>query len=242
MIRQQMNYAIEVGELEVVRGRQVVISGLNLQVAAGSLVGLVGPSGSGKTTLMRIIVGVQTVAHGWVRVLGLPAGDRRVRPLVGYVTQAPAVYTDLTVRENLRYFGSVVGVGRKRVEATISEVALEAKADAKVGRLSGGEVARVSLAAALLAEPPVLILDEPTVGLDPVLREELWSLFRRLASGGTTLVVSSHVMEEAGRCQRLLLLRAGALLADSSPAELLRRTQQADLDGAFLRLLGHSPP
>ena len=229
--------AIAVDQLRVVRGGKVVLDDLNCSVASGSVTGLLGPSGSGKSTLIRAIVGVQIVAGGSVRVLGLPAGAKALRPRVGYMTQAPSVYSDLTVRENLRFFASILATPRGRVDATIADVSLQAEADRVVGRLSGGQRARVSLAAALLARPELLVLDEPTVGLDPVLRRDLWGLFHRLAQQGTTLVVSSHVMDEADRCDALLLIREGQLLAQATPAELRAQTGAEKLDEAFLRLI-----
>jgi ABC-type multidrug transport system, ATPase component len=210
---------------------------LDTTVPAGEVVGLLGPSGCGKTTLLRALVGVQRIAGGEVRVLGRPAGDAALRSLVGYVTQAPSVYADLTIRENLRYFAAVLGASGARVKSVVDEVGLGDAVDGLVGELSGGQRARVSLATALLGEPELLILDEPTVGLDPVLRRDLWGHFAMLAAAGTTLVVSSHVMDEAERCSRLLLLRDGALLADDTPAALLRRTGATDVEGAFLRLV-----
>lgn len=237
IIQHLMNYAVEVRGLTVVRGGRAVVEGVDLVVPAGTLVGLLGPSGAGKTTLMRAMVGVQRISAGSVTVVGHPAGSPGARPLVGYVTQAPAVYGDLTVRENLAYFASILGVSGTRVGAAIREVSLEGRAEDRVGNLSGGEVSRVSLATALLASPPLLILDEPTVGLDPLLREDLWSLFARLAAEGTTVLVSSHVMDEARRCQRLVLLRAGRVVADEAPTALLRRTGASDLDRAFLQVV-----
>jgi len=228
---------IEVEHLRVVRGGRSVLPDLSCAVAAGTVTGLLGPSGSGKTTLIRAIVGVQQVVSGRVGVLGKPAGSAALRAQVGYVTQAPSVYGDLTVRENLAYLAVILAASPQSVPEAISTVALSDQADAQVSRLSGGQKARVSLAAALIGGPRLLVLDEPTVGLDPVLREELWSLFHRLAARGTTLLVSSHVMEEADRCQRLLLLREGRLLADATPDELRERTGAADLDQAFLRLI-----
>ena len=205
--------SVEVEGLEVTRGGRQVLSDLSLTVGEGTVTGLLGPSGSGKSTLIRSIVGVQKIAAGSVRVLGLPAGAPALRHSVGYLTQAPSVYRDLTVRENLRYFAAVLGVGITRVDQVIADVSLGDEAGARVDRLSGGQQSRVSLATAMLGNPKVLVLDEPTVGLDPVLREELWSLFHRLGAAGVTLLISSHVMEEATRCQRLLLLRAGRLEA-----------------------------
>lgn len=229
--------AVRVEGLQVVRGRRVVLDGFDLTLERGTLTGLLGPSGSGKTTLMRAIVGVQQIAGGRVEVLGLPAGSKPVRHRVGYLTQEPSVYRDLNVRQNLRYFAAVLGAGPDAVERAIDEVDLGSHADDLVARLSGGEIARVSLAAALLGEPEVLVLDEPTVGLDPVLRRDLWNLFNELAGAGVTLLVSSHVMDEAERCGRLLLLREGALLADDTPAGLLEHTSTADTEQAFLQLI-----
>jgi ABC-2 type transport system ATP-binding protein len=230
--------AIVVQHLRVVRGERVVLPDLSVTVPAGEVVGLLGPSGGGKSTLMRAIVGVQQVASGEVTVLGEPAGSPGLRHRVGYVTQAPSVYADLSVRHNLRYFATVLGAARDAVDRAIEEVDLGSHADTQVGRLSGGQRSRVSLAAALVGEPEVLVLDEPTVGLDPVLRRDLWDLFRRLAHDeGRTLLVSSHVMDEATRCDRLLLLREGEVLSDSTLPELLDRTGAADAEHAFLGLV-----
>jgi len=232
-----MAATIEIAGLRVDRGGSTVLHELELAIGGGVVTGLLGPSGSGKSTLIRAIVGVQIVAAGEVRVLGLPAGSPSLRSRVGYVTQSPSVYIDLTVRENLTYFGRVLGAPRARVDAVIERVGLTEAATQLVGRLSGGQKARVSLATALLNEPDVLVLDEPTVGLDPVLRRDLWDFFHELADGGTTLLVSSHVMDEAARCDRLLLLREGRIIADLPPDELLRRTGAPDLDAAFLSLV-----
>jgi len=228
---------IEGSDLVVSRGGREVLHGLDFEVAAGRVTGLLGPSGCGKTTLMRAIVGVQIVAGGRIAVLGRPAGSRELRSRVGYVTQAPSVYGDLSVRENLRYFARVLGVAHERIDAAIETVALGEQADQVVSSLSGGQSARASLATALLGEPDVLVLDEPTVGLDPVLRRDLWATFRSLAAAGTTLLVSSHVMEEAEHCDELLLMRDGDLLAIESPDALRERTGQHDLDEAFLALI-----
>ncbi len=228
---------ISVRDLRVVRGGRTVLDGLSVDVPRGTVTGLLGPSGCGKSTLMRAIVGVQVVAGGTVDVLGLPAGSARLRRSVGYVTQAPSVYSDLTVRENLRYFAAVLGAPADDVDRVVDEVGLASHVDVVTGRLSGGQEARVSLAAALLGTPEVLVLDEPTVGLDPVLRRDLWDLFARLADAGRTLLVSSHVMDEAQRCGRLLLMREGRFLADESPDALLARTDRADVEAAFLHLV-----
>jgi ABC-2 type transport system ATP-binding protein len=229
--------AIAVADLHVTRGDSEVLRGISLEVPAGAVTGLLGPSGCGKSTLMRAIVGVQVVASGRVTVLGEPAGSRPLRSQVGYVTQAPSVYGDLSVRENLRFFARVLGAAPERVDAVIATVGLGDFADRVVGRLSGGQRARVSLATALLNAPPLLVLDEPTVGLDPVLRRDLWAMFSDLAAAGTTLLVSSHVMDEAGNCDRLLLMRDGRILASATPQELRRDTGEDDLGAAFLRMI-----
>ncbi len=229
--------AVEVTGLRVTRGARRVIDGLDLSVPSGQVVGLLGPSGSGKTTLMRSIVGVQRVESGSITVLGLPAGHRDLRHQVGYVTQAPSVYEDLTIEENLRYFAQVMGAPRSDVARVVDEAGLNSHQDVLVSRLSGGQHSRVSLAAALLGSPRLLVLDEPTVGLDPVLRRDLWDLFARIASRGTTLFVSSHVMDEASRCDRLVLMRDGAVLADDTQDALLDRTGAPDVEAAFLTLV-----
>lgn len=229
--------AVSVRDLRVVRAKRTVLDEISFDVPPGTVTGLLGPSGSGKSTLMRSVVGVQVVAGGTVEVLGHPAGSRELRHRVGYVTQAPSVYRDLTVRENLRYFAAVLGAASEDVDRVVEEVGLGSHVDALTGRLSGGQEARVSLAAALLGSPQVLVLDEPTVGLDPVLRRDLWDLFVRLARSGRTLLVSSHVMDEAQRCERLLLLREGRLLADDTPDALLARTGRSDVGDAFLDLI-----
>ena len=229
--------AIRAEGLRVVRGGRVVLDDISFTVPRGSVTGLLGPSGCGKSTLMRAVVGVQARVDGRLDVLGLPAGDRRLRSAIGYVTQAPSVYADLTVRENLRYFGAILGATPDDLDRVTRDVDLTNRQDAPVSALSGGQRARVSLAAALLGSPRLLVLDEPTVGLDPVLRRDLWALFHRLAEGGVTLLVSSHVMDEAERCERLLLLRDGALLADDTPAALLERTGTHDAESAFLALI-----
>jgi len=229
--------SIEVEGLEVTRGGRQILHDVSVSVGERTVTGLLGPSGSGKTTLIRSIVGVQRIARGSIRVIGHPAGSRELRHTIGYVAQAASVYRDLTVRENLRYFAAVLGVPARRADEVTTAVALDRQAGSRVDHLSGGQQSRVSLAISLLGNPQLLLLDEPTVGLDPVLREELWALFHRLAASGATLLVSSHVMEEAARCQRLLLLRDGQLLIDDTPEALLQRTGAPDLDAAFLRLV-----
>jgi len=228
---------VEVHDLVVRRGRVLAVDALSFTTGRGEVTGLLGPSGCGKSTLMRALVGVQVVASGTVRVLGLPAGDRRLRHRVGYVTQAPSVYDDLTVSENLRFFARVLGVDRAEVRRCMAAVDLAAARDQVVGRLSGGQRSRVSLAVALLGSPDLLVLDEPTVGLDPVLRRDLWAMFHALAETGTAVIVSSHVMDEAERCDRLLLMRNGALLAEETPGALLESTRTGDVESAFLALV-----
>ena len=229
--------AVSVLGLRVVRGGRVVIPDLDLQVSSGAVTGLLGPSGCGKTTLMRAIVGVQSIVSGDVTVLGSPAGAPELRRRIGYVTQAPSLYSDLTVRENLRYFARVLGTGAGEVDRVVDVVDLGNRADSVVVRLSGGEQARASLAVALLGAPELLVLDEPTVGLDPLLRQDLWESFRRLADSGVTLLVSSHVMDEASRCDRLVLMRDGEVLAHETLNDLLSSTGSADVESAFLRLV-----
>ncbi len=201
------------------------------------ITGLLGPSGSGKTTLMRAVVGVQVVTSGTVTVLGHPAGAPALRHRVGYLTQSPSVYPDLTVRENVRYFARLHGLGRTEADETIEAVGLADHAAQLVANLSGGQRSRASLACALVGRPEVLVLDEPTVGQDPVLRDDLWQQFRRLAQEGTTLMVSSHVMDEANRCDRLLLIRQGRIIADDTPQRVKEAAGTDDLDEAFLRLI-----
>lgn len=242
MMNSSSDAAVVVDGLRVRRGRTTVLDGLTLAVPRGQVVGLLGPSGCGKTTLMRSIVGVQRVAGGTVTVLGQPAGSAALRHRVGYVTQAASVYDDLTVAQNLAYFRRVLGAGADDVARAIEATDLGANAGQLVSTLSGGQRSRVSLAAALLGSPDVLVLDEPTVGLDPLLRADLWGLFHRLAEGGTSLLISSHVMDEATRCDRLLLMREGAILVDSTPEELLAETGAADAEGAFLALLRRRHP
>jgi ABC-2 type transport system ATP-binding protein len=229
--------AVVVDGLRVFRGTREVLPGISLTVPRGQVVGLLGPNGGGKTTLLRSIVGVQIIASGTVTVLGEPAGSPALRSRVGYVTQDASVYADLTVRANLTYFAALAGAQRTEVERIIETVDLTSDIDTRVDRLSGGQRSRVSLAAALVGSPELLILDEPTVGLDPVLRRDLWAQFRRLARDGTTLLVSSHVMDEATQCDRLLLLREGRLLADESPEGLLARTGAPDAEQAFFSLI-----
>jgi ABC-2 type transport system ATP-binding protein len=229
--------AIEVRDLVVTRGRRRVLHDLTCAIPPGSVIGLLGPSGSGKTTLMRAIVGVQKMDSGTVTVLGETAGSASLRHKVGYLTQAPSVYADLTVKENVRYFAALYGAGAAEAEQAIDDVGLAEAAQQLAKTLSGGQHARASLACAIVSKPQVLVLDEPTVGQDPVLRDELWHRFHALAEAGATLLVSSHVMDEADRCDRLLLMRNGSLIADDTPPALRKRAGTDNLDKAFLRLV-----
>lgn len=235
--------AVAIEALRVSRGGREVLHGLTAAIPAGEIMGLIGPSGCGKTTLMRCMVGVQAIQAGSVTVLGQPAGSPQLRRKVGYSTQSPAVYPDLTVAENLQYFASVLSAPHGDITQVLEAVGLGALRDQPVAQLSGGERSRASLAVALLGEPELLVLDEPTVGLDPVLREDLWDLFHRLAgSGAVTLVISSHVMDEADRCRRLILMREGSILAQGTPESLRARTGTETLEQAFLRLVRDEPP
>lgn len=229
--------AVRTRQLAVTRGNRPVLHGLDLEVASGTVTGLLGPSGSGKTTLIRAIVGSQIVHSGTVTVLGEPAGSASLRSRVGYVTQSPSVYSDLTVDRNVRYFAALYGRSSVDADEAVNAVGLHTHRSALAGNLSGGQRSRVSLACALVAQPELLLLDEPTVGLDPVLRADLWDRFADLARTGTTLLVSSHVMDEADHCATLLLLRDGHLLAHLTPDELRIRTGQDRLEDAFLHLI-----
>jgi ABC-2 type transport system ATP-binding protein len=237
-----MSIAIEVADLVVNRGKREVLHGISARIPRGSITGLLGPSGSGKTTLMRAIVGVQLVKSGEVYVLGEPAGSKLLRHKIGYMTQDPSIYSDLTVRENIHYFASLYGLGYPETDQMICDVGLADTSGQLVVSLSGGQRSRASLACALVSKPEVLVLDEPTVGLDPVLRDELWQQFRDLSTAGVTLLVSSHVMDEANRCDTLILVREGHIIANNTPAEVKATAGTDDLDEAFLRLIRQRTP
>lgn len=232
---------IVVDDLWVDRGGRTVLAGISLGIEAGAVAGLLGPSGCGKSTLMRAIMGVQVITAGRVTVLGEPAGSPSLRRRVGYVTQAPSVYGDLTVWDNVRFFAAVLGCKKSRIDEVIHAVGLAGLEDRVVDNLSGGQRSRVSLATALVGDPEVLILDEPTVGLDPVLRKELWGLFHQLATEGTTLLISSHVMDEAAECTSLILMRDGAVLTKTTPGRLRADTGERDLSAAFLAMIERGP-
>jgi ABC-2 type transport system ATP-binding protein len=235
-VRSPSDPAIEIRDLHVRRGGKVILPGIWLRVPPGRVTGLLGPSGSGKTTLMRAIVGVQIVKRGQVTVLGQPAGTPALRRRVAYVTQAPSVYADLTVEENLHYFARILRAPRQRIEEVIRLVGLTGQTRQVAHTLSGGEISRASLAVALLGKPELLVLDEPTVDVDPILRRELWQTFYGLAEDGASLLVSSHVMDEAARCHELVLMRSGQIIAAGSPDELLERSHSDQLEDAFVAL------
>lgn len=232
-----VNNAVEVRDLVVARGGRQVLDGLTFTIGSGGVTGLLGPSGCGKSTLMRALVGVQQLVSGSVEVFGEEAGSKALRHRIGYLTQSPSVYDDLTVTENLRFFAKVLGLGRDEVDRSIDAVDLRSHADQVVGRLSGGQRSRASLAVALLGHPDLLVLDEPTVGLDPVLRRDLWALFHRIADAGAAVFVSSHVMDEAERCDRLMLMREGRIIADGAPAEVKEKSGSHDIEAAFLAIV-----
>ncbi len=235
------DHAVQLTNVVVNRNGILALDDVSVGIGFGRITGLLGPSGSGKSTLMRAIVGVQIVASGSVTVLGLPAGAPELRSRVGYVTQAPSVYRDLTVRENLSYFRNILGTRNADVDRVLEAVDLTSVQSQMVKTLSGGQEGRVSLATALLGKPELLILDEPTVGLDPVLRRDLWALFHTLADSGITILISSHVMDEASRCHDLILMRDGKLLAQGTERELLLQTSTDDIESAFLHLVdGHT--
>jgi ABC-2 type transport system ATP-binding protein len=232
-----VNLAVEGTALLVIRGGAEVLHGVDFAVRGSTVTGLLGPSGCGKTTLIRAVIGTQIVRGGRVTVLGRPAGDPALRTEVGYASQGLSVYNDLTVAENVRYFATAVRAPAGDVERVIEQVDMGDIADRLTGTLSGGQRSRVSLAVALLGRPRLIVLDEPTVGLDPVLRDRLWTMFHELADSGLTLLVSSHVMDEADRCDELLLMREGELIACDSPSALKDRTRTTSMDAAFLRLI-----
>ncbi|MDT5279550.1 MAG: type transport system ATP-binding protein [Mycobacterium sp.] len=240
LLRNGVEPAIDVQNLRVIRGKRVALDNISVQIARGTITGLLGPSGCGKTTLMRSIVGTQIIAEGTVTVLGHPAGSAELRHRVGYVTQDPTIYNDLRIIDNVRYFAALYGTDSNAADQAVSAVGLEDHRTALCGNLSGGQRTRVSLACALVARPDLLVLDEPTVGLDPVLRVDLWDQFDQLARRGTTLLVSSHVMDEADHCGDLLLMREGNLLAHTTPTKLREDTGCQSLEEAFLSVIRHS--
>jgi ABC-2 type transport system ATP-binding protein len=237
-----MEPAIKINDLSMtLDGRVKALINIDLELPTGKIVCVIGPSGAGKTTLMRVLVGRLQVQKGSINILGLPVGSPGLRRELSYMTQELSVFLDLTVKENLAYFATMIGIKRKELGKTIRQ-ALEAvdltdKSRSLVSDLSGGQKQRVSLAVALLGSPKIMVLDEPTVGLDPVLRDNLWNLFRKLAAGGTSLIISSHSMEEAERCDDLVLIRAGRVIAHMAPDELTRQTGTKTIEQSFLKLV-----
>ena len=240
LIRGGVQTAIDIDHLRVIRGKRPAVVDLSVRIARGTVTGLLGPSGCGKTTLMRSIVGTQIIESGSVTVLGHPAGSADLRHRVGYVTQEPTIYNDLRVVDNVSYFASLYGRPSSHAGEILDQVSLTSHRDSRCGNLSGGQRSRVSLACALVGDPDLLVLDEPTVGLDPVLRVDLWELFNSLARRGTTLLISSHVMDEADHCGDLLLMRDGHLLAHTTPTRLREDTRCSSLEEAFLSVIRHS--
>lgn len=240
LLNSRADVVIDVRDLRVVRGKRVALDDVSVQIARGTITGLLGPSGCGKTTLMRSIVGTQIIEKGTVTVLGRPAGSAELRHRVGYVTQDPTIYDDLRIIDNVRYFASLYGTDARAADDAVAAVGLDDHRTALCGNLSGGQRTRVSLACALVAHPDLLVLDEPTVGLDPVLRVDLWEQFDQLARRGTTLLVSSHVMDEADHCGDLVLMRDGHLLAHTTPTKLREDTGCQSLEEAFLSVIRRS--
>jgi ABC-2 type transport system ATP-binding protein len=232
--------AVDISHVRVIRGKRPALQDFSVRIARGSITGLLGPSGCGKTTLMRCIVGTQLIASGTVRVLGLPAGSAALRRRIGYLPQDPTIYDDLRIVDNVRYFASLYGFHGHAADSAIERVGLSDHSTAYCGNLSGGQRTRVSLACALVCQPELLVLDEPTVGLDPVLRADLWEQFADLARAGTTLLVSSHVMDEADHCGDLLLMRDGHLVTHTNPTRLREDTGCTSLEDAFLSIIKRS--
>lgn len=231
-----MDFAAQLIDVSVKRGRGQVLQHLNLDLRAGQIIGLLGPSGSGKSTIMRTLVGVQSKVEGQVKVLGQAAGSSGLATRVAYATQSSSVFDDISLRDNLVYAIKMLGAPKDRIAQVIAEVGLQGFEKRIVSTLSGGERNRVSLAMAMVGSPEFLILDEPTVGLDPVLRADIWSIFRTLANSGKTLLVSSHVMDEAERCDSLVFVRDGKILASGTLKDILNSTHTKSAEDAFLAL------
>ena len=231
-----MSITVKFDQVNVRRGKREVLSDVTFEIESGQILGLLGPSGAGKSTIMRTIMDVQSKVSGNVDILGKKPHDRELLTRVAYSTQQSSVFNDLTVAQNLAFTARMLGVSKARVNQVIDEVGLTGYAKQSVGALSGGQHSRVSLAMALIGNPDVLVLDEPTVGLDPVLRADLWGLFRKLALAGKTLIVSSHVMDEAERCDQIMFVRDGKVIAFDSLTNVLKATKTDSAENAFLAL------
>jgi len=241
-IVERMETAVSVRHVSVeFEGVFKALDDVSLELPPGKITGFIGPSGAGKTTLIRVLAGRQKVTNGTASVFGLPAGSGALRGQFSYMTQSLSVYPDLTVGENLSYFARMVGLKRGQltdaVAHVLQQVDLKPHAAQVVGSLSGGQKQRVSLGVALLGSPELLFLDEPTVGLDPVLREQLWRIFRDLAKAGKTVIISSHVMDEADRCDDLVLIRGGKVLAHASPHDFCVQTHSKTVEDGFIKLV-----
>jgi len=232
-----MSSAIVCKDLVVQRGTNVILKELSLTIESGQILGLLGPSGSGKTTLMRSIAGLQKIKSGEISVLGMKPGVAVLREKIAYSTQSASVYSDLTCEENLKYFASLFSRNEKTVDEILEEVDLNVVRNQVASSLSGGELSRLALATTLVGSPEILILDEPTAGLDPVLRIQLWELFNKLAAQGKTMLVSSHVMDEAEYCHGLALMRSGQILAHGTSAQLRAQTGKEKMEDVFVALV-----
>jgi ABC-2 type transport system ATP-binding protein len=231
--------AVRAADLRKAFGTLRAVDGVSFDLEPGRIFGLLGPNGSGKTTLIRLLVGMARATSGRAEVLGTPMPSRANLRRIGYMTQSDGIYPALTVGENARFFAAVYGEssGETSMEA-LRLVDLADRTDAIAGTLSGGQRRRLSLACALVHHPPILFLDEPTVGIDPLLRVQFWAHFRSLAANGATIIVSSHVMDEADRCDELLFMRAGRVIARGTGAALRREAGTDDLEQAFLHFAG----
>jgi ABC-2 type transport system ATP-binding protein len=225
-------------------GKMRVVDNLNMNIYGGETYGLIGPNGSGKTTLIRMMVGLIKPTAGSVQVLHERVPSSKIAPFIGYMTQLSALYNDLTARENMRFFCNIYGVRgkqqKRRIDEMLERVDLADRADSVVSTFSGGMKQRLSLACALVHKPRLALLDEPTVGVDPELRLAFWDYFAQLNGEGVTIIVSTHHLDEAARCTRLGLMRSGAMLAQDSPSELLRKSGQQAMEDAFLYYARHT--
>lgn len=226
--------------------KKCVLEDISLGISRGSIYGLLGPSGCGKTTTVKIIAGILGCDSGTVKVNGMLVPDIRIMGTVGYMAQSDALYTTLSALENLRFFGKLYGLDGKELDARIKYVSrivgLTQDLGTRTENYSGGMRRRLSLALALLSDPEVLLLDEPTVGIDPLLRESIWKELRKLSADGTTILVTTHVMDEAAKCDRLAMMRGGKIIAEGAPCEITNATGCKTLEEAFI-LLGkeHAP-